>query len=444
MTTIVQEEVSATINSSGTQTVTCQFGSNVAIGDLLVLRVWSYSGGFKSSTSLQTIDAPVTSGLSWTLIDSATWTNYYNGISGNAVSFGVVQVYFAIATAMSKYSTNVTVIANGGSNELQIGYYEVAGIPNAVVDTSQETAYASNSASNPPYPNPATPSLTTSSTDVVFVSALAENVDTGGSGALLGVAVGYTGGSGDTAPMVAEDEYILSQAVGTFGASFTTTTYGAWSIVAVAFTSGAPPPPPCVPAGANGVVIEDLGLFIGPATALYRSPVPTANIAVNESTSEGRNAIILDFNDSEGLYARDLGVVFSWPVGSGTVLDLWQPSIVPEQDDLHNRLSYHFLINALGLVGWGHVRELNIAHNATANINLLLTFDQWPDINITIPNLGGETTKVKIVIPANKFKMVEGFLSSSQPFMLWAESCELKLGQWGRSDGYRVLKPFSG
>lgn len=194
----------------------------------------------------------------------------------------------------------------------------------------------------------------------------------------------------------------------------------------------------------SGIIIPDLQLTITPATSLYENPIPTSSIAVNESTTQGRNAIILDFNNSEGIYARDLGVEFSWPVGSGTVLDLWQPTIIPEQDDLYNRLSYHFLINALGLVGWGHVRELNIAHNSVQPISLLLAFDQWPDIELEIPASTSGTTKTKVTIPPNKSKMIEGWLSSSQPFMLWAESCELKLGQWGRADGYKVLKPFSG
>lgn len=201
---------------------------------------------------------------------------------------------------------------------------------------------------------------------------------------------------------------------------------------------------PCILSYANGVFSPDLSLYIQPATALYTQPVPTTAIVATESTAQGRNGIILDFNDSDGMYARDMGVIFAWPINSGTILDLWQPTIIPEQDDLYDRMSYHFLINALGLTGWGHVRELNIAHNAVADITLLLTFDQWPDITLTIPNSGGKTQKVKVILPPNKFKMVEGWLSSSQPFMLWGESCEMKLGQWGRADGYRVLKPFSG
>ena len=201
---------------------------------------------------------------------------------------------------------------------------------------------------------------------------------------------------------------------------------------------------PCILSYQNGLFVPNLSLYIQPATALYTQPISTTAIRASESVAQGRNAIVLDFNDSEGVYARDLGIAFTWPITSGTILDLWQPTIIPEQDDLYNRLSYHFLINALGLTGWGHIRELNIAHNAVSDITLLLQFDQWPDITLTIPSSGGDTVKVKVVLPPNKFKMVEGWLSSSQPFMLWAESCECKLGQWGRTDGYRVLKPFSG
>lgn len=191
-------------------------------------------------------------------------------------------------------------------------------------------------------------------------------------------------------------------------------------------------------------VIPDLKLTITPYSALYTSPVPDTAITVNESVTQGRRAIILDFNNSDGLFVRDLETVFQWPTGYGTILDVWQPTIVPTDDDLYNRLSYHFAMSALGMTGWGHVREINLAHNATADMTLLLTFDQWPDISLTIPNSGGETIKTKVIVPANKFKMVEGWVSSPQPFMLWGESCQFKLGQWGRGDSYRVLRPFAG
>lgn len=199
----------------------------------------------------------------------------------------------------------------------------------------------------------------------------------------------------------------------------------------------------CIPAGGNGAYFSDLQLYVGPATALYESPIPGQAIATNESYNQGRTAIIIDFNDSEGVYARDMGVVFSWPISSGTILDLWQPSIIPLDEDIHQRLSFHFLMKSLGGVGWQHAREMNVAYNSTDPVTLLLTFDQWPSITITLPSSNGSEIKTKVVLPPNKWKLIEGFLSCSVPFLFWSNDMELKIGTWGRTDGYRVLKPFS-
>jgi hypothetical protein len=99
---------------------------------------------------------------------------------------------------------------------------------------------------------------------------------------------------------------------------------------------------------------------------------------------------------------------------------------------------------ALGLIGWGHLREMNIAHISTANLTLKLLFDAWPTITLTIPSSGGVMQKLKITLPPNKFKLVQPSIVSTQPFRLFAPEIEVKLGQWGRSGGYRVLKPFGG
>jgi sugar lactone lactonase YvrE len=227
----------------------------------------------------------------------------------------------------------------------------------------------------------------------------------------------------------------------------------------VAFAaSSPPPPPPPSPAGrcaavddmgtpVNGVYVADLSLFIIPSTALYTQPVPNSAITVNEDYSQGRPQIVLDFNDSDGLYARDLGTIFTWPISSGTILDVWQPTIIPFREDIYNRLSFHFLIDSLQLKGWGSIREFNFAFQSETDLTLLLTFDTGAvpqEITITIPNSGGDYAKVKITAPVNKFKMVEGFLSSAEPFSLWTQDCELKLAEWGRTDSYRIVKPFVG
>ena len=190
-------------------------------------------------------------------------------------------------------------------------------------------------------------------------------------------------------------------------------------------------------------VIPDLSLTITPSTALYTEPVPDAALSFSEDVSQGRHAIIIDFNDSDGLLARDLGTIFQWPTGAHTVLDIWQPSIIPLDDDVYQRMSFHFLMKSLGTTGWGHLREVNLAYQATAPLMLLLTFDQWPPITLTIPSSNGSEIKQKVTIPPNKFKLIEAFLSSASPFKLWGSDVEFKIKSWGSTQAYRVVKPLA-
>jgi hypothetical protein len=193
--------------------------------------------------------------------------------------------------------------------------------------------------------------------------------------------------------------------------------------------------------------ITDLGLTITPSAALYTQPVADGVISVNESSAQGRKAIVLDFNNSEGLYVRDLGTILQWPTSLGTVLDIWQPSIIPLDDDVYDRLSFHFLMKSLGGVGWQHVREMNIPFASTTDLTLLLTFGVGAvpaSITLNIPNSGGQETKTKVTLPPNKFKIAEGFLSSTQPFKLWGSDLELKIKSWGSSEPYRIVRPMSG
>ena len=193
--------------------------------------------------------------------------------------------------------------------------------------------------------------------------------------------------------------------------------------------------------------IADLQLTITPAYALYTQTVPDGQLSVNESMVQGRHAIILDFNDTEGLYTRDLGTIFSWPTTAGTILDVWSPSVALMDDDVYDRLSYHFLMTALGMVGWAHVREINLAFESTTDLTLLLSFGVGASpasISLTIPNSGGQEAKVKVVMPPNKWKLVEGFLSSTQPFKFWSTDMQFKLKSWGSSGPYQVARPFQG
>lgn len=80
-------------------------------------------------------------------------------------------------------------------------------------------------------------------------------------------------------------------------------------------------------------------LTVKPYTALYTSQVSDAVISVSSSTAQGRTETVLDFNAGEGVNTRDFEAVFSWPISQGTVLYVWQPSIVPFPENTYNRAS---------------------------------------------------------------------------------------------------------
>jgi hypothetical protein len=93
-------------------------------------------------------------------------------------------------------------------------------------------------------------------------------------------------------------------------------------------------------------VIPALSLTITPATGLYTVPVPDAQINTAITNREGRTEIVLDFTSvgagaiqGEGLYARDFGTTFSWPIASGTILNVWQPTAIELPENIYNRAS---------------------------------------------------------------------------------------------------------
>ena len=97
-----------------------------------------------------------------------------------------------------------------------------------------------------------------------------------------------------------------------------------------------------------------------------------------------------------------------------------------------------------GMPGWQHIREMNIAYLSTAPMTLTLSFDQWPQITLTVPSSGGVQTKWKTPIPANKFKLISYGLTSTAPFYLFEGQCEAKVKPWGSTGAYTIITPFGG
>lgn len=289
------------------------------------------------------------------------------------------------------------------------------------------------------------------------------------------------------------------------------------------------------------MLLSDTQVTVVPYTALYKTPVPDSSLNVNETTDQGRNAYVLDLNGGDGVFSRDFGADISWPLGVENVLRIWQPSYIPQPEDVYSRAgdwmdggypgakwvqgillegdsngaaksfsledadtsTVHTLLEcpvtmanqnvvalscipfiahnvrvvssdgvawntwnarlvfqpypelamnwtppqtSLGLIGWGHLRETNIAYISTMDLTLTLLFDSWPAIQITVPNSGGSFRKTKFTIPANKFKLMQPSLVAPTPpgFRLFAPDLEFKVGQWGRTEPYRVVQPFGG
>lgn len=104
-------------------------------------------------------------------------------------------------------------------------------------------------------------------------------------------------------------------------------------------------------------------------------------------------------------------------------------------------------MTSFGIEGWMHAREVNIEHISTADLVLTLIFDPGgapAQIAVTIPNSGGLQAKTKVTLPANKFKLASRRLSSSAPFRVFEEGVECKVGQWGRTAGYRNVRQIGG
>jgi hypothetical protein len=97
-----------------------------------------------------------------------------------------------------------------------------------------------------------------------------------------------------------------------------------------------------------------------------------------------------------------------------------------------------------GLLGWQHVRELNIAHISTADMELTIVPDVGDPIVVEVPNSGGLQVKTKVTVFANKAKLFSYRLSSSAPFRVFEPDIEVKVKQWGSESGYEIVKPFGG
>lgn len=98
-----------------------------------------------------------------------------------------------------------------------------------------------------------------------------------------------------------------------------------------------------------------------------------------------------------------------------------------------------------GLIGWQHLRDMNIAIRSTTTVTLTLTFDATITQTYTLASTSGLRQKVYVPLNSNKFKLVRYSLDSTdvtQPFRLYESDLEVRAKQWLTSLGYSVVRPF--
>jgi len=103
-------------------------------------------------------------------------------------------------------------------------------------------------------------------------------------------------------------------------------------------------------------------------------------------------------------------------------------------------------LTSLGLTGWGHIRELNIAYASATPLTVVLSFDAWPSITLTLSSSGGALVqaKIKVTVPVNKFKLMSLRVFSTGPFYLFENDLEVKCKQWGSTEAFSILKIVGG
>jgi hypothetical protein len=162
------------------------------------------------------------------------------------------------------------------------------------------------------------------------------------------------------------------------------------------------------------------------------------------TTGGVRTGTILYLAGALGVHANDLALVFTVPLGPAPtgLIYLWLPTFAPWPELISAWQTDLFSLAP----EWAHIRDINLDYLSTVPLTFALTFDpQSPPIPaITVPSSNGKQQKLLLLVPPNKFKMVGFSVYGSAGFQLWKEDLEVKLGAWGRKEGYQILRPFSG
>jgi hypothetical protein len=153
---------------------------------------------------------------------------------------------------------------------------------------------------------------------------------------------------------------------------------------------------------------------------------------------------------SAGIEAKTLGYLTQWTddfdylyaEGFPTTLYAWQPlyQAVPLKV-----FTWKTQGTSFGLQGYFHIRETLAAYRSTATVILTITtYDGQDPTTIILPSTNDEERKILFPFSANKGLLYFFQGESEEPWYPYFDAWEFHVGQWGRTDPYKITTDVEG
>jgi phenolic acid decarboxylase len=158
------------------------------------------------------------------------------------------------------------------------------------------------------------------------------------------------------------------------------------------------------------------------------------SVAANQSiTADGRDKVRVMWAQTQ---ARTLRLVSSAVVGrlyNITWLYLPEPAALSRWETLEM---------TFGVRGYWHLRESWIALRSMASVTMTITVD-GASTPYVLASTAGARRKLRNVLAAKKGKVYQFVFTSTAPFRLYNDDCEVFGKSWGEDGPYQPLKPFA-
>jgi len=96
---------------------------------------------------------------------------------------------------------------------------------------------------------------------------------------------------------------------------------------------------------------------------------------------------------------------------------------------------------SLDLPAFSHVADIMICHRSTTDLTLEEIVD-GASVTYTIPNSAASVRRSYIRLQARKGKMRKYVVTSTDPFAIYLKDLALRVGAWGRTGEYVIIRPF--